>query len=135
MQTKNLIVNKHKNNCLDYEKFCSEILESETNIRFAAVYDEWSTRMAGGLREGLESLLSEKSEQELVTLSIFDWKARKDMSKKLGKVTYTLAEYDNIKRFSFYLGNDHLLLVSSEKEADTNVVVGKVIKLYYQNQN
>lgn len=119
---------------MDYEKFCSQILESGKKIRFAAVYDEWANRMAGGLREGLESLLSEKSEQELVTLSIFDWKARKDMSKKLGKVTYTLAEYDSVKRFSFYLGNDHLLLVSSEKEADTNVVVDSVIKLYYQNK-
>lgn len=130
-----LIITSNKNTCLDYEKFCSQILDAETNIRFAAVYDEWATRMAGGLREGLESLLSEKSEQELVTLSIYDWKARKDMSKKLGKVTYTLAEYNNIKRFSFYLGNEHLLLVSSEKDADTNVVVDAVIKLYYQNQN
>ena len=120
---------------MDYEKFCSQILESNADVRFAAVYDEWSTRLAGGLKKGLESLLSEKSEQELVTLSIFDWKARKDMSKKLGKVTYTLAEYDNVKRFSFYLGNDHLLLVSSEKEFDTNIVVDTVIKLYYQNKN
>ena len=56
------------------------------------------------------------------------------MSKKLGKVTYTLAEFENIKRFSFYLGNDHLLLVSSEKDTDSNVVVDKVIKLYYHNQ-
>ena len=120
---------------MDYEKFCPQILESESNIRFAAVYDEWGTRIAGGLRKGLKSLLSEKSEQELVTLSIFDWKARKDMSKKLGKVTYTLAEYENVKRFSFYLGNDHLLLVSSEKKVDTNVVVDIVIKLYYQNKN
>ena len=87
------------------------------------------------MRDGLDSLLSEKSEQELVNLSIFDWKARKDMSKKLGKVTYTLAEYENVKRFSFYLGDDQLLLVSTEKDNDTNTTVDKVIKLYHQNLN
>ena len=118
---------------LDYEKFCSQILDSNSKIRFAAVYDEWATRVAGGLREGLNSLLSEKSEQELVNLSIFDWKARKDMSKKLGKVIYTLAEYENVKRFSFYLGDEHLLLVSTEKENDTNTTVNDVIRLYHQN--
>lgn len=120
---------------LDYQKFCSQILDANTRIRFAAVYDEWGTRVAGGLRDGLESLLSEKSEQELVNLSIFDWKARKDMSKKLGIVTYTLAEYENIKRFSFYLGGEHLLLVSTEKDNDTDTTVEQVIKLYHQNLN
>jgi hypothetical protein len=45
-----------------------------------------------------------------------------------------LAEYDKVKRFSFYLGNDYLLLVSTEKDADTDLIVEQVIKLYYENQ-
>ena len=53
----------------------------------------------------------------------------------LGKTIYTLAEYDKVKRFSFYLGDDYLLLVSAEKDADTNKVVDEVIKLYYKNQD
>lgn len=62
-----------------------------------------------------KNLLSDRAEKELVNLSILDWKARKDMSKWLGKTIYTLGEYDKVKRFSFYLGDDHLLLVSTEK--------------------
>ena len=119
---------------MDYEKFCSQILESEPKIRFATVYDEWAVKVGGGMREGVENLLSERAENEMVNLSIIHWKARKDMSKLLGKAKYTLGEYDKIKRFSFYLGDDHLLLLSSEKEVDTDVVVDKVIKLYYKNQ-
>jgi 5-methylcytosine-specific restriction endonuclease McrA len=57
------------------------------------------------------------------------------MSKWLGKTKYTLAEYDKVKRFSFYLGDDFLLLVSAEKDVDTTVVVDHVIKLYYKNQD
>jgi hypothetical protein len=120
---------------LDYEKFCSQILDAEPKIRFATVYDEWATRVAGGMRKETENLLSERAENELVNLSILDWKARKDMSKWLGKTKYTLGEYDKVKRFSFYLGDDFLLLVSAEKDADTNVVVDQVIQLYYKNQN
>ncbi len=86
------------------------------------------------MREGIESLLSEHAEKELVSLSIMDWKSRKETSKWLGKTKYTLAEYDTIKRFSFYLGNDYLLLVSCQKEEDTNIVVDEVIRLYYENQ-
>jgi len=120
---------------LDYEMFCSQILEKNPKIRFAAVYDEWANRVGGGMREGIESLLSEHMEKELVNLSIIHWEARKDTAKILGKTKYTMSEYDTIKRFSFYLGNEHLLLVSTEKEADTNVVVDDVIKLYYKNKN
>ena len=120
---------------MDYENFCSKILDANPKIRFAAVYDPWAKHIAGGLRKGLNSLISERSENELVNLSILNWKARKDLSKQLGKTIYTLAEHDNVKRFSFYLGEDHLLLLSTEKDADTNVVVDKVIKLYYENQN
>lgn len=120
---------------MDYENFCSQILETDPKIRFATVYDSWAKRVAGGLRKGAQSLLSEHDENELVNLSILNWKARKDMSKLLGKTIYTLAEHDKVKRFSFYLGDDHLLLLSTEKDADTNLVVDKVIKLYYKNQN
>jgi hypothetical protein len=87
------------------------------------------------MRKGVENILSEHAENELVNISILDWKARKDMSKWLGKTKYTLAEYDKVKRFSFYLGDDYLLLVSAEKDCDTNVVVDEVIKLYYKNQD
>ena len=120
---------------LDYARFCSLILEKDPKIRFAAVYDQWAVCVEGGMREGLESLLSEHMQKELINLSIIEWESRKDSAKMLGKTKYTLAEYDTIKRFSFYLGNEHLLLLSTEKEADTNTVVDEIIKLYYKNQN
>ena len=119
---------------MDYENFCSKILQADPKIRFAAVYDSWAKRLAGGLREGLNSLVSEQAEKELLNLSIINWKARKDMSKMLGKTIYTLAEHDNIKRFSFYLGEENILLLSTEKDADTNRVVDQVIKLYHENK-
>jgi len=120
---------------LDYGKFCSQILETDPKIRFATVYDEWAVSVGGGMREGLDDFLSQHAENELVNISILDWKARKNMAKQLGKTKYTLAEYDKVKRFSFYLGDDYLLLVSAEKDHDTNIVVDEVIQLYYKNQD
>ena len=120
---------------MDYEKFCSQILDSNPKIRFATVYYEWAVCVGGGMREGLENPLSEHMQNELVNLSIIHWKARKDTAKILGKTKYTMSEYDTIKRFSFYLGDDYLLLVSAEQDVDTDLVVDGVIKLYYQNQN
>jgi len=119
---------------LDYEIFCSQIIELSPKIRFATVYDQWAKCVGGGMRQGLENLLSKHAENELVNLSIIDWKTRKDIAKWLGKTKYTLDEYDKVKRFSFYLGDDYLLLVGTEKDIDTNLVVEQVIKIYYKNQ-
>ncbi len=119
---------------MDYERFCSQILETDPKIRFASVYDQWAEHGGGGMRKGIKSLLSEHMQNELVNLSIIDWKARKETAKTLGKTKYTMAEYDAIKRFSFYLGDNHLLLVSTEKDSNTDVVVDEIIKLYHKNQ-
>ncbi|QUC64965.1 hypothetical protein NsoK4_01405 [Nitrosopumilus sp. K4] len=118
---------------MDFEKFCSDIMALNPKVRFATIYDDWGKKLAGGIREGVENLLSPHQEKEMVSLSVMDWKARKEMSKWLGKTIYTLGEYEKIKRFSFYLGLDNLLLVSTEKDADTNEIVDGVIKLYYKN--
>ena len=120
---------------MEYENFCSQILKSDPKIRFASVYDQWAKPVGGGMRNGMKSLLSDHMEKELLNLSIITWKARKDTAKMLGKTKYTLAEYDKIKRFSFYLGDDHLLLVSTEKDSNTDALVEQVINLYYKNQN
>jgi hypothetical protein len=120
---------------LDYENFCKQILDADPKIRFATVYDEWAVKVGGGMRDGVKNFLSERAENELVNLSTLDWKSRKDMAQWLGKTKYTLAEYDKVKRFSFYLGDDYLLLVSTEKDCDTNMIVDEVIQLYYKNQN
>lgn len=120
---------------MNYETFCSQIIESDSKVRFASVYDQWAVRVAGGLREGLTSLLSEHAERELVNLSILDWKARKEVSKWLGKTKYVMSKYDKVKRFSFYLGDDHMLLMSTLTDMDTNTIVDTVIDLYYKNQD
>ena len=87
------------------------------------------------MKPGVKNLLSDHAHKELVNLSIMDWKARKEMEKWVGKTIYTLGEFEKIKRFSFYLGEDNLLLVSTEKDANTESVVKDVIRIYYEHKN
>ena len=120
---------------MDFEKFCLQILDSHPSIRFASAYDQWGVRLGGGMKPGVKNLLSDHAHKELVNLSIMDWKARKEMAKWVGKTIYTLGEFEKIKRFSFYLGEDNLLLVSTEKDANTESVVKDVIRIYYEHKN
>ena len=113
---------------MDYENFCSQILKTDPKIRFAAVYDQWAKHVGGGMREGMKSLLSEHMEHELVNLSIIDWKSRKDTVKMLGKTKYTMAEYEKVKRLTFYVNKNELLLVSIEPDADHELIIKNIKK-------
>lgn len=117
---------------MDYEKFCSQILDSNEKIRSAIAFDEWGKSIGGGMRKGVENILSDQMEKELVNISVLDWKSRKGMSKTLGKTVYTLAHSEKIKLFSFYLGEENLLLLSAEPDSNTRTIVDKVIEIYHQ---
>ena len=114
---------------MDYEKLCSQIFEIDPKIRFVAVYDFWAERIAGGMREGLDSHLEEKITINSVNQALLRWKSRKTMEEWIGKAKYAMAEYEKVKRLTFYFNENELLLVSTEPDADHENIIKNIKKL------
>lgn len=114
---------------MDYEKICSQIFMIDPKIRFAAVYDFWAERIAGGMKEGLESHLAEKITINSVNQALLRWKSRKTMEEWIGKAKYAMAEYEKVKRLTFYFNENELLLVSTEPDADHESIIKNIKKL------
>jgi hypothetical protein len=114
---------------MDYEKICSQIFMIDPKIRFAAVYDFWAKRIAGGMKEGLDSHLAEKITINSVNQALLRWKSRKTMEEWIGKATYAMAEYEKVKRLTFYFNENELLLVSTEPDADHEKIIKNIKKL------
>jgi len=114
---------------MDYEKLCSQIFEIDSKIRFASVYDFWAERIAGGMREGLESNLPEKITVNSVNQALLRWKSRKTTEEWIGKTKYAMAEYEKVKRFTFYFNENELLLVSTEPNVDNEFIITGIKKL------
>jgi len=114
---------------MDYEKLCSQIFMIDPKIRFAAVYDFWAERIAGGMKEGLDSHLAEKITINSVNQALLRWKSRKTMEEWIGKAKYAMAEYEKVKRLTFYFNENELLLVSSEPDADHEIIIKNIKKL------
>ena len=100
---------------MDYDKLCSQIFEIDPKIRFASVYDFWAERIAGGMRDGLNSLLPEKITINSINQALLRWKSRKTMEEWIGRTKYAMAEYEKVKRFTFYFNENELLLVKTLK--------------------
>jgi len=114
---------------MDYDKLCSEIFKIDSKIRFASVYDFWAERIAGGMKEGLESSLPEKITINSVNQALLRWKSRKTTEEWIGKTKYAMAEYEKVKRFTFYFNENELLLVSTEPNVDSEFIITNIKKL------
>jgi hypothetical protein len=53
------------------------------------------------------------------------WKTR-TLAPKIGKGKYVLAEYEKIKRITMPLGDEHLLYITTEPEADHSRISERV---------
>jgi len=114
---------------MDYEKLCSKIFQIDPKIRYAAVYDFWAERMAGGMRDGLKSNLPEKLTINSINQALLRWKSRKSTEEWIGKTKYAMAEYEKIKRFTFYFNENELLLVSTEPDVENEFIIKSIKKL------
>lgn len=114
---------------MEYEQLCKKIFDIDKQIRYVAVYNSNIEKIAGGMRNGIKTIIPES----ITTLSIEQSFLRRDtrmrMQEWIGLPKYALAEYEKIKRFTFYLDNDKLLLVSTELGLDSNSFVVEVSKL------
>jgi hypothetical protein len=60
------------------------------------------------------------------------WGLRNALASKVGKGRYAMAEYEKVKRITIPLENNHLLLITTEVEADHGRIIGNVLKLIHR---
>ena len=80
-------------------------------------------------REGVKNLLTPEESKRSLELAVNAWKTRSELTPKIGKGKYVLAEYERIKRITMPLGEKHLLYVTTETDADHSVITNSVAKL------
>lgn len=51
------------------------------------------------------------------------WKIRSKLAPKIGKGKYVLAEYEKIKRITMPLGDNHILYITTEVQADHSKLI------------
>jgi prefoldin subunit 5 len=80
-------------------------------------------------REGVKNLLTPEESKRSLELAVNAWKTRSELTPKIGKGKYVLAEYEKIKRITMPLGENHLLYVTTEIDADHSVITRSIAKL------
>lgn len=114
---------------MDYERLSKDILNLDPKIRFAGICDETGEIRFGGQREGVNNLLSPEETKKSNLQALARWGLRNALAPKTGKGHYAMAEYEKIKRITVPLENYHLLLVTTEVEADHGRIIDNILQL------
>jgi hypothetical protein len=114
---------------MDYDILCKQILNLDPKVRFAGICDDSGEIKYGGQREGIKNLLSPEETKRSNLQALARWGLRNSLASRIGKGIYAMAEYDKIKRITLPLESDHLLLVTTEVQADHRTIINNVLKL------
>ena len=109
----------------NYEQLCSDILNSDNNIRFTGFVNDKSKILHSVQRKDLDSLLSENEIGMSIHYTLERWRKAQNFTFRLGKERLTLTEYDNVTLFTIPF-KGKLLLVSTEPRIHYDPIIQKV---------
>ena len=80
-------------------------------------------------RHGVENLLTPEESKRSLQMAMIAWKVRNELSHKIGKGRYVVAEYERIKRITMPFGENYLLYLTTETKADYLEIIDRIRKL------
>lgn len=84
--------------------------------------------IAGGMKEGIESLENEEKSIKLYLGYAFNNAVRQDFDPTFGKVLYTVSEREKLKLATFPFG-ENILLVSMSKQAFHLEIIDNILHI------
>jgi hypothetical protein len=118
---------------MDYEKLCYDVLNLDTKVRFVGVCDNTGEIKSGGLKDGIKSILTDEEIKKSILISLERWRLHNKLADRIGKARYAMEEYEKVKEITMPLEDEHLLLISTEVNADHGKIIESSIQLIISN--
>jgi hypothetical protein len=106
-----------------------DIVNIDPKIRLVTICDSEGRMMYSRHRQGVENLLTPEESKKSLEMAMTGWKVRSDLSNKIGKGRYVVAEYERIKRITMPFGDDYLLYLTTEPQADHLDIINRIRRL------
>ena len=116
---------------MDFNKLYSDVLNLDSSIRYAAIQNNAGVKLAGGFRSKVTPILNNEELEMMHYYASQRWQTRKNIEHKIGPAKYALAEYDKIKRITFPIDEKHLLMITTEIDADHTSIIKKILELIH----
>ncbi len=112
-----------------YLDLVEKALKISPNIRFATVCNMLGEVKYSEHRPNAKNLLTQRESLKSLESATRAWSLRNEFASKIGKGEYVIAQYGKIARIVIPLDKDHLLYMTTTKNADHDKIVKKATKL------
>ncbi len=110
----------------DCEKFFDNVMNLDDKIRYVAIYDgEYYAKF----RDGIIGYFKEEEIRSSLSEAQHRWAFRKKLSFKIGAPKFAMAEYAKVNRITFPLGNEAVILVTTELGINISKLVDDIIEI------
>jgi hypothetical protein len=106
-----------------------DIINIDSNIRLVTICDSQGNTMYSRHGEGVSNLLTTEESKKSIEMAMTGWKVRSELSNKIGSGRYVIAEYEKIKRITMPFGEDYLLYLTTEPQANHLNIINRIRKL------
>ena len=100
-----------------FENLLKKIMNSDVNIRHSIITDIEGSIITISHRDGITNYLSPEETEASLRRAATAWKARKELSPKIGNGMYAVAAFEKITRMTFPLNDENLIFVSMGSDA------------------
>ncbi|MGA7898721.1 MAG: DUF6659 family protein [Nitrososphaeraceae archaeon] len=115
------------------DQLCNPIFALDSTIRFAGIINKMGKLVAGGMKQGLESMENNEKSLELYMKFVLKNEMNKDFDPEFGRTVYSFSEREKIKLASFPLDDNYLLRVSIDKDGAHNKIIERILELLKKN--
>jgi len=112
-----------------YIDLVEKALKISPEIQFATVCNMFGVVKYSDHKSTAKNFLSKSERLKSIESATRAWSLRNEFASKIGKGEFVIAQYGKIKRIVIPLGDDHLLYMTTTKNADHNKITSKVTKL------
>ncbi len=112
-----------------YLDLIEKALKISPNIRFATVCNMFGEIKYSEHNKNAKNLLTHRESLKSIESATRAWSVRNEFASKIGKGEYVIAQYGKIARIVMPLDKDHLLYMTTTKNADHTKIAKKASKL------
>ncbi len=112
-----------------YLDLVEKALKISPNIRFATVCNMLGEIKYSEHKANAKNLLTQRESLKSIESATRSWSVRNEFAAKIGKGEYVIAQYGKIARIVIPLDKDHLLYMTTTKNADHSKIAKKAAKL------
>lgn len=123
-------------NCLltneGLEILCNRLC-NEPKVRFCGVVNSLGRLVTGGFRDGIKPLVNEDQRGMLYIQSTLEISMKREFNETLGNVNFSTTYRDNVALITIPIHQNYLLLMTVERNAETEQIVKKAIHIFESN--